>query len=100
VLAAMAALACIVGARRAELPYSLPAKHRLLTAVDILFFRSIRKYRIHLAVSMVDSCSCYIGEYGDFTGDSGCRHRAIARRSQEIDGEQVIDTEIQRWPDL
>jgi hypothetical protein len=49
---------------------------------------------------MVDSCSCYIGEYRDFTGDSGYRHRVIARRSQEIDGEQVIDTEIQHRPDL
>jgi hypothetical protein len=26
--------------------------------------------------------------------------RPIARRSQEIGDEQVIDTEIQRWPDL
>jgi hypothetical protein len=49
---------------------------------------------------MVESCSCYIGEYRDFTDDSGYRHQAIARRSQEIGDEQVIDTEIQRWPDL
>jgi hypothetical protein len=72
----------------------------LQAVIDILFCRSIRKYSIHLGISLADTCNYHIGGYRDFTGWLGLSAPSDCPLPQESDDEQVIDTEIQPWPNL